>query len=286
MQAGDAELEGQRLAPLAGLLVHLLAGPFDDLLDARGVDPSVLDQLAQGPRGDRAAQRIPGRKHDRARRVVHQQVDAGRVLEGADVPPLAADDPPLHFVAGEGEEGDRPFAGHRAAQRGHRGDHGLARDVLGRAAGGVRRLLGQPGDLPLQAGLDRGEQLGPRLVGGQLGGRLELAAQLVLGRADPPLPLVDRRAPRVERAGPFREVLGAAVERDGPLFERLALFGDLRLALRLLAGGLVEFRLARLVLALELPAVAVEAAGELLADAPFLVRLERGDPFDLLPQEA
>ena len=56
---------------------------------------------------DLAADGIERREHDRLRGVVDDEVDAGQVLERADVPPLPTDDPPLHVIAGELDERDR-----------------------------------------------------------------------------------------------------------------------------------------------------------------------------------
>ena len=102
-QARDAGLVGGRLAGLAHDEVDLGARLGDDLLDAAGVDPAVGDELGERrsgrPRGG------PGRSRDRTTvsgRVVDDQVDAGGLLEGADVAALAADDPALHLVATAG----------------------------------------------------------------------------------------------------------------------------------------------------------------------------------------
>ena len=62
-------------------------------------------------RADLAAQRVERREYDRVRRVVDDEVDAGEVLERADVPALAADDPPLEIVRGELDDGDRRLCG-------------------------------------------------------------------------------------------------------------------------------------------------------------------------------
>ena len=58
--------------------------------------PSVMS--AQGDPGDLAADRVEAGQDDRLGGVVDDDVDAGGGFEGADVPPLAADDPPLHLL--------------------------------------------------------------------------------------------------------------------------------------------------------------------------------------------
>ena len=50
---------------------------------------------------DRATHAVEAREHDRLRRVVDDHVDAGEVLERADVATLAADDAALHVVGGQ-----------------------------------------------------------------------------------------------------------------------------------------------------------------------------------------
>ena len=72
----------------------------DDLLDARGMDAAVGDQLGQRQAGDLAADGVEAADMTTPGGVVDDHVDAGRLLEGADVAALAADDPALHLVAG------------------------------------------------------------------------------------------------------------------------------------------------------------------------------------------
>ena len=81
------------------------------LLDPRRVDAAVLDQLRQRQPRDLAADAVERGEHDRLRRVVDDEVDAGEVLERADVAALAADDPALHVVGGELDERDRRLGG-------------------------------------------------------------------------------------------------------------------------------------------------------------------------------
>ena len=64
------------------------------------MDAAVGDELGERDPGDLAADRVEARDDDGLGRVVDDQVDAGRLLEGADVAALAADDPALHLVAG------------------------------------------------------------------------------------------------------------------------------------------------------------------------------------------
>ena len=97
-QAGHAGLVGGRLAGLADDDVDLGARLGDDLLDPPGVDAAVLDELGQGQAGDLAPDRVEAADEHRLGRVVDDQVDAGGLLQGADVAALAADDAALHLV--------------------------------------------------------------------------------------------------------------------------------------------------------------------------------------------
>ena len=110
-------------------------------------------------------------------RVVDDQVDAGRLLEGADVAPLAADDPALHLVVRQVHDGHRVLGGVVRGDPLHRGQD----DVAG-LLGGL--LAGPP--------LDRPGEL-DRVVLGLLADRLEEERLGVLGRhaAD----LLERRRP-------------------------------------------------------------------------------------------
>ena len=62
------------------------------------MDPAVLEELRQGEARDLSAKPVKGGEHHCVRRVVDDEVDAGEMLEGTDVPALPADDPPLHVV--------------------------------------------------------------------------------------------------------------------------------------------------------------------------------------------
>jgi len=100
-EARDARIVGGRLAGLADDDVDLGLGLVDDVLDAAWVDAAVLDELGERQASHLAADRVEAAEHDRVRRVVDDEVDAGGLLEGADVAPLAADDAALHLIGGD-----------------------------------------------------------------------------------------------------------------------------------------------------------------------------------------
>ena len=102
----DRELESGRLPFLSDLFPQLRADFFDDLFDARRVDPPVDDQLFEREPGDFAPDRLERADHDRLGSVIDDEVDAGRRFERPDVPPLAADDPSLQVVRRELDDRD------------------------------------------------------------------------------------------------------------------------------------------------------------------------------------
>ena len=107
----DVRLLHRLLAELEDVLLHLLLRLLDDLLDPRRVDAAVLDELGQGEPGGLAADVVEGADDDDAGRVVDDHIDAGGLLEGADVAALAADDPALHVVAGDVDRADGGVGG-------------------------------------------------------------------------------------------------------------------------------------------------------------------------------
>ncbi len=102
---------GRLLAEPADVLLHLFLGFLDDLLDPGRVNAAVLDQSLERDLGDLAADAVEPGDDDHAGRVVDDHVHAGRLLEGADVPPLAADDPALHLVVGNVDRADGDLGG-------------------------------------------------------------------------------------------------------------------------------------------------------------------------------
>ena len=73
------------------------------------MNAAVLDQLGQGQPGRLAADVVEGTDNDHARRIIDDHIHAGRLFEGADIASFAADDPPLHVVAGYVDCADRGF---------------------------------------------------------------------------------------------------------------------------------------------------------------------------------
>ena len=130
VQADDVCLQGRLLAEPANVLLHVLLGLLDDLLDSGRMNSPVLDQPFERDLGDLAADAVEAGDDDHAGRVVDDHVDAGRLLEGADVAPLAADDPPFHLVVGDVDRADGDFGGVRRGVALDRGGQDLAAFLL------------------------------------------------------------------------------------------------------------------------------------------------------------
>ena len=148
----DADLEEDALALLVDGLRDLLGDLLDDLLDARGVDPPVGDQAAERRLGDLPPDGVEARDDHRLRGVVDDDVHARQRLQGADVAPLAADDPPLHLVVGQAHRGHGHLGGHVRGQPLDGRDQDVARllvrgeprfllDEIDRHLGVVTRLV-------------------------------------------------------------------------------------------------------------------------------------------------
>src|SRR5262249_16137499 len=96
------------LAQVVNVLVHCFLSFLNDFLDPRRVDSAVLDQALKGELGDFAPNAVEPSDNDNTGRVIDDDVDAGRLLESADIATLAADDPALHVIIGNihGAHGD------------------------------------------------------------------------------------------------------------------------------------------------------------------------------------
>ena len=179
VQVEHAQAERRLRAGFLGERFELLPDLGDDLLDAGGVDPAVLEEPLNGNARDLAPHRVERRQQNRARRVVDDDVDPGGHLEGADVPALATDDPAFHLVGGERDERDRGFDRILHAHPLGRIDDEPPRGAVGAFA---RFLLDAPGEhrrfFP-RFHFDRGEKLGSGLGNGELRDALEQVSGLL-----------------------------------------------------------------------------------------------------------
>ena len=131
MQTVYADLKHCGFARLADRLIDFLARLLDHLFDARGMDASVHDQLFKADARDLSAHRVERGQDDRLRRVVDDQIDAGRRFERADVASLAADDAALHFVIGQRHDGHGRFRDVVRCAALDRQRHDVARTLVG-----------------------------------------------------------------------------------------------------------------------------------------------------------
>ena len=106
MEIVHAGVEDGLLPRLVDLLVDELLGLLIHLLDTRGMDAPIGDEVLHGDTADFAADRVVAADGDAFGRVVDNEVGAGELFEGADVAPLAADDAALELVGGNGDGRD------------------------------------------------------------------------------------------------------------------------------------------------------------------------------------
>ena len=106
VEVSAVRLEDGLLAGLVDVVLDLRLRLVVHLLDPRRMDAPVLDQLDEGQLRGLAPDSVERRQDDGLRRVVDDEVDAGQMLEGADVPALPADDASLHVVGRKLHERD------------------------------------------------------------------------------------------------------------------------------------------------------------------------------------
>src|SRR3954453_6336729 len=191
-------VEDRLLAELGDVAVELGLCLVVGLLDPGRMDAPVLQQLLEGHAGELAADAVEPGQHDRARRVVDDEVDAGEVLERADVAPLPADDPALHVVGRQMH--DRPRCLGRVPRRHalHADGEDVAHATLGVALGLLLDLADDASGVVAGALLDLGDQDLLGLRDAEAGDSLELTQMLLLA-------LVEQLALPVQLARSVRE---------------------------------------------------------------------------------
>ena len=196
------------------------------LLDARRMDAPVGQQLLERHAGDLAAHAVERRQHDRAGRVIDDEVDAGEVLERADVAPLATDDAALHVVGWQLHDADRRLGGVARGEALHRDGQDRAHAPLGVALGLLLDLADLEGALVADLVGDLSHQPLLGLPGAEAGDLLE--RRLVLAPAALELLALGLERARlvVELADAAVEVLRARVEALLETHELLAVDGS------------------------------------------------------------
>ncbi len=107
VKAVHADFQRCSLAFLLDDRLHFLFGLLDHFLDSGRMNAPVHNELLQRNPGDLTANRIEAGDDNRLRRVINDEIHSGHGLQRADVPTLAADDPPLHLIAGQLDHGNR-----------------------------------------------------------------------------------------------------------------------------------------------------------------------------------
>ena len=208
----DAGVERGLVAGLVHLLADERLGLLEHLLDAGGMDAAVGDESLQGDAADLAADGVEAGEHDRLGGVVDDQVDAGELLEGADVAALAADDAALHVVAGDVHDRHGRLGGVVGSDALDGDADDVAGLLVGLFASTHLGLTDERDGFALHVVLDAAHELGACLVGGHAGEGLEADAlgldhllelllallDLALRRGELVLALVDRLGATVD----------------------------------------------------------------------------------------
>src|SRR5215213_8496024 len=165
VQALHIRLVGDALTLLAHDLLDLLLSLRNHFLNARRMDASVLEQLIQGHTSNLAPHWVVTGKGHGLRRIVDNNIDAGNLLEGADIAALAADDPALELFAWERHSRNRDLGDiiGGAALNSQR-DH-LARGFIGLIARRALDLADAPRRIITRLSLDALENDRSRLLG-------------------------------------------------------------------------------------------------------------------------
>ena len=226
VEATDVGIEAGLLPRLHQVALELGLGLVVGLLDPGRVDAPVLQELLERHAGDLAPDAVEAGQDDRVGGVVDDEVDAGEVLEGADVAALTADDAALHVVGGQLDDGDRRLG--RVARRHalHHDAQDVADAAIGVALGLLLDLAHLAGALVADLVFQLAQQDLLRLRGAQAGDALELAHVALAQVDDLGLVLLDgrlaggeRRALLVERCLLRQQALLEPHHLGAPLLE-------------------------------------------------------------------
>ena len=198
---------------LGEVAFHRASRGRDGLLDALRMDATVGDQGHQRPARDLAPDGIESRDRHDTRRVVDEDVTAGRALEHAHVASLATDDAAFHVVA-DLDERDGLLGGVRRRDA----LDGRADDRSRAPVGLLARRLARSQDAPRLLGRELAIELGKHLRADgarvEARGLLDAPPEVERGRLGLPAKLLERPGPFVEALGPCGR-LGLAAEERG-----------------------------------------------------------------------
>ena len=243
MKVVDADLERGLFTGFLHLLLDVGRRLLEHLLDAGRVDAPVCDEVLERDAGDLATDGVEARERDGLGSIVDDEVDAGYLLERADVAAFPADDAALDVVRRDRDGRDRAL---RRVVCGHALDsHGenLAGALVCFGLGAGLDIADDAGGLCDAVLLDGAQHLLARLFT-RHGGYLE---QLLVGAFDFALQVVVHllHLPLQRRDLVFALVEGIAAAVDG-IFALLqtvfALLDVARLLARLVLGLLLDLQ--------------------------------------------
>ena len=174
----DTGIEGSLFASLAHALLNQVGGLVIHLLDAGGVNAAVSNKVLEGDTGGLATDRIEARKHDGLGRIIDHEVDAGNLLEGADVATLAADDATLQVVRRYMHRGNGDLGGVIGGAALNRQGQDLLGGLMALGANLLLGLADDRGGLVGNLAANLVEELLVSVLAGQVGDALELRGLL------------------------------------------------------------------------------------------------------------
>ncbi|MCG3768207.1 MAG: hypothetical protein JW394_0310 [Nitrospira sp.] len=180
MEVRKPQLENNLLGFFIHELVDIDLDLLDDLLDSRRMDTPVMHQPFERHLGDLSAQGIEARDHDGFRRFINDQIDSGCGLDRADIAPFPSDDPPLHRVVRNLDDGNRRLGDIVAHHPLNRGGNDLARFPLCIFPCLFQDPLGQPDRFQPRLTFHFMDELLLRLVGGHPRDALQRLTMLLL----------------------------------------------------------------------------------------------------------
>ena len=178
VQVVDAGIEGSLLASLAHALLNQIGGLVVHLLDAGGVNAAVGNEVLEGNAGSLATDRVEARKNDGLGRVVDHEINAGNLLERADVTTLAADDAALEVIGGNVHGGNGDLGGVVGGAALNRQGEDLLSGLVALCANLLLGLADDRGSLVGNLATNLIEQLLVGVLAGQVGDALKLRGLL------------------------------------------------------------------------------------------------------------
>ena len=177
----DTGIESSLLARLLHSLVYELFRLAEHLFDAGGVDTAIGDKVLHGDAADFTADRIEAGDGYAFRRIVDDEIGAGKLLERADVAALTADDAALQVIGRDMDRRNGGFGGMICSYT----LNGKAEDgaclLIGLRLGASLGIADDSRGLVRHLVFKRIEKLGFRLIGSHARNLLQANADLLFG---------------------------------------------------------------------------------------------------------